>query len=40
MTFYVLIFYSFIHMCIHCLSHFSPPPTIPSFPPTPQEWSL
>jgi hypothetical protein len=29
-------FYSFIHMCIHCLGHFSPlpPPSLsPSFPP-------
>jgi hypothetical protein len=29
-------FFSFIHMCIHCLGHFSPHlPLPPSSPPTP-----
>jgi hypothetical protein len=28
-------FYSFIHMCIHCLGHFSPCPAPPFFPPPP-----
>jgi hypothetical protein len=30
-------FYSFIHMCIHCLGHFTllpPTPTLPSLPPS------
>jgi hypothetical protein len=29
-------YYSFIHMCIHCLGHFSPLPPSPTlFPPSP-----
>jgi hypothetical protein len=35
-TSFYFIFYSFTHMCIHCLGHFStlpPPPPSPSFPP-------
>jgi hypothetical protein len=32
--FYLFTFYySFIHMCIHCLGHFSPTPPSPPFPP-------
>jgi hypothetical protein len=30
-----LLFYSFIHMCIHCLGHSSPCPPPTPFPPTP-----
>jgi hypothetical protein len=28
--FYFIFFYSFIHMCIHCLGHFSPLPPVPT----------
>jgi hypothetical protein len=38
LTPYLLLFknYSFIHMCIHCLGHFSPlPPTPTRYPPSP-----
>jgi hypothetical protein len=29
--------YSFIHMCIHCLGHFSPLPPFPPSPPFPPQ---
>jgi hypothetical protein len=32
------IFYSFIHMCISCLGHFSPLPTAPPSPTTPSHF--
>jgi hypothetical protein len=31
----IIYFYSFMHMCIHCLGHFSLLPPTPSFSPTP-----
>jgi hypothetical protein len=30
---FFIILYSFIHMCIHCLGHFSPLPPAPLFSP-------
>jgi hypothetical protein len=36
---YLFIFYSFIHMCIHCLGHFSPLPPAPP-PPSPSHLPL
>jgi hypothetical protein len=32
---YLFIFYSFIHMCIHCLGHFFTLPPSPTLPPLP-----
>jgi hypothetical protein len=31
--FFLYFLYSFIHMCVHCLGHFSPPPALSPFPP-------